>query len=620
MKIILSLSLLLLSLNSFALKFEIEKKVKNGFQVTNERRTHSPSGRRYRRNVRFAKQLYISDKTERYLKYQLKQIRDKLPVDFFKIKKIKIVPTVYHNQPKDKPITGRYIPRSNTLEVNYKYLFKGYEIKLLRVLIHEISHAYEEEIAHVSIQEKFLYLAGWHRKGLIFKWKTRRNFMNHRSPDPYEFTNPAEAFAVNMEYFLLDPQYQCRRPLLNKYLSVELLTIPFWDEDGTACEEMLTFPLNTGDRVTWWKMDPKKLYEVHYLLADEGSAAMSLFGHSMIRLVMCAPHRKEVSQECLKDIEYHRVLSYRANITDTYINTWKGLVGGYNSQMFVYPMVSIINEYTRDEFRNLISVPLDLRRFEKYDFVKKMQEEAWAYRGRYQFITQNCATETLDFFKAIIDRMAFRQQYSLTPRGVLDIFHDFGITYRPAQFSEDKEWKISKSYLIESKHEKYQSFFDKVKKYTRFAEMKKYLQESTAEERKTMIEELERDEAKSDVYAGMYILEKYINILRQRSLQNDIIKYAESPEGAKELKEIIGNKLDFLKNQLPKEKLGYGIPIPAEFEEIKNYVDKKNQITGIDPDKIFNTLNKQFGPKIEEANLGKANEKRLKILTITAGS
>src|SRR5690606_21906546 len=37
-----------------------------------------------------------------------------------------------------------------------------------------------------------------------------------RSPDPYELTDPEEFVAVNMEYFLLDPAYACRRPALHR--------------------------------------------------------------------------------------------------------------------------------------------------------------------------------------------------------------------------------------------------------------------------------------------------------------------------------------------------------------------------------------------------------------------
>ena len=617
MKAFILMSLCFVSFNSYALRFTIEKRVKNGYVIETQSATHSRSGRRMRQGVRTARPLYISDQTFRYLSFQLNKIKKKLPVDFNKIRQLKIVPAKINQDDATRPITGRYHSRSNTIEINYKYLFKGYEQNLLRALVHEISHAYEEEVAHVSFKEKFLYLAGWHKRGVVFKWKSRRNFLNYRSPDPYEFTNTAEAFAVNMEYFLLDPKYQCRRPLLNNYLSIELLEIPFWDEDGTACTPMLDFPVQMGDRVGWWKLDPKKLYEVHYLLADKGSAAESSFGHSMLRLVMCAPSRKEVSRECVKDIEHHMVLSYRANITDTIMSYWKGITGGYDSQLFIYPMVSIIKEYTRDEFRNLISVPLRLRVFERQDFIRKMQEEVWAYRGRYRFITQNCATETLDFFKPIIDRMSFRTQYSLTPYGVLDILHKFGMTYLPAVNSNNERWKVENTFLIKSEKQSYINYFNKIKRFTRYDEFDEYIKEASIQERMRVIDELERHNVKTDVYSGMFLLEKYINILRNKKLQSDIIKYTVSDDGPQELKQLVARKQDFLKNQFPKEKLGYGIPLPEEFEQLKNFVKSKNDVVSVDPQTVFRIVNRRFSSQIDEWQKGKENEKRLQALVLT---
>jgi Mlc titration factor MtfA (ptsG expression regulator) len=40
---------------------------------------------------------------------------------------------------------------------------------------------------------------------------------DRRSPDIYETSSPLEFVAVNMEYFLLDPSYACRRPSLYRY-------------------------------------------------------------------------------------------------------------------------------------------------------------------------------------------------------------------------------------------------------------------------------------------------------------------------------------------------------------------------------------------------------------------
>lgn len=600
---------------SFALKFYIQKEVKNAYWNPKKVYASKPAVNIRLRHQAFQKRkrLYISDQTFKYLSHQLKVVKEKLPVGFSKIKKLTIVPTYYKQEKGIDAQHGKYRSSSNSIEINYKFLYKGYEDKLIKTLIHEISHAYEEEVEHISIREKFLYLAGWHRKGVVFKWQTRRNFLNYRSPDPYEFTNPAEAFATNMEYFLTDPTYKCRRPLLNNYLSVELLHIPFWDEEY-PCEEMLDFPMTNGDKIVWWKLDPKRIYEVHYLLADEGSAAMSLFGHSMIRVVMCAPHRSVVNKECLKDIEHHFVLSYRANITDTFINTIKGFFGGYQSQLFVYSMFSVMNEYNRDEFRNLISVPIELNQFQMQDFVRKMQEEIYAYRGRYQFVTQNCATETLDFFKAFIDTMSFRSAFSLSPRGALDIFHEFGMTYKPAQFHKSEEWRTKNGYFFKSQKEEYQKYFDLFKRYTRYKDLEKYLTESTSAERSRTIWHLRHNLGTKEQYTAMYFLEKFIKILRNRNFQNKIIQFAEDKNGAKVLKELVEQKIEAVRQQYPKKRIGYGIPLPAEFEHLRNYTNESHNKVNIDPKLVVEAIKSNFPDDLVDQDQIDANLKELKSI------
>nr|GFD54812.1 hypothetical protein [Tanacetum cinerariifolium] len=47
--------------------------------------------------------------------------------------------------------------------------------------------------------------------------REERNGQVARSPDIYEISSPLEFVAVNMEYFLLDPAYACRRPALYDY-------------------------------------------------------------------------------------------------------------------------------------------------------------------------------------------------------------------------------------------------------------------------------------------------------------------------------------------------------------------------------------------------------------------
>lgn len=111
----------------------------------------------------------------------------------------------------------------------------------------------------------------------------------YAAPDPYELSSPKEFIAVNMEYFLLDPSYACRRPALNHYLREHF----GWAPQQSACEKSLPF-LNAGNdfaRQPLGEIDPERVYEVDYLLAEANQNWVSRWGHSMLRLVICAPGR-----------------------------------------------------------------------------------------------------------------------------------------------------------------------------------------------------------------------------------------------------------------------------------------------------------------------------------------
>ena len=59
--------------------------------------------------------------------------------------------------------------------------------------------------------------------------RSSHNAFSDRSPDGYELASPVEFVAVNLEYFLLDPAYACRRPALYHYFAAH-----FGDEPPQA--------------------------------------------------------------------------------------------------------------------------------------------------------------------------------------------------------------------------------------------------------------------------------------------------------------------------------------------------------------------------------------------------
>lgn len=92
---------------------------------------------------------------------------------------------------------------------------------LKATIINELAHMYDHKMKN-SKDAEFLNIAGRYKNGLIFKRRKNLNEDQGRSPDPYEFKSGAESFAVNMEHFLLDPNYKCRRPTFYEYYSKKL--------------------------------------------------------------------------------------------------------------------------------------------------------------------------------------------------------------------------------------------------------------------------------------------------------------------------------------------------------------------------------------------------------------
>src|SRR5450830_1864292 len=127
-------------------------------------------------------------------------------------------------------------------------------------------------------------------------------------------------------------------------------------------------------------VDPERVYEIDYLLAEANQNLVSRWGHSMLRLVICAPGRPR-GPDCRLDLDQHLVLSYRAFVGDVQLSSWDGLVGKYPSRLFVLPLAQVIDEYTKTELRGLASVPLKLTRREIEDTVEHAAEMHWSYDG-----------------------------------------------------------------------------------------------------------------------------------------------------------------------------------------------------------------------------------------------
>lgn len=286
----------------------------------------------------------------------------------------------------------------------------------VRALIHELAHRYDRAATGgVSHDPRFLDLAGWPRKPWPWGGRGADNRMTERSPDAYELTRPAEFFAVNLEDFLLDAQYACRRPALARYFA-ERFDVPI---DNSACAAGVAFvaPAAAHQPSQLLQLDPARIYAVDYLLAEGNQQPMSRWGHSMLRLVICAPHRAP-GPDCRLDLAYHQVLSFRAFVGDVQISSWRGLTGSYPSRLFVLPLDQVIDEYTRTELRGLQSLPLRLDAGEIAALVERAAQLHWSYDGRYYFLGNNCAVESWRLLQDGVPRLSAMPLRGITPTGL----------------------------------------------------------------------------------------------------------------------------------------------------------------------------------------------------------
>ena len=322
-------------------------------------------------------------------------------------------------------------------------------------LIHELAHVLDRGPAGgLSRDPRLLDLAGWQLRPLRLGLRGRHNPFTDRSPDRYELQDPGEFVAVNLEWFLLDPEYACRRPALARYFAARF----DWWPPAADCAPGLLFLQAGADAAAagFEQIDPVRVYAVDYLLAEGNEAPMSRWGHSMLRLVICAPGRTP-GPDCRLDLQYHRVLSFRAFVDDVQISSWRGLTGRYPSRLFLLPLDQVIDEYTQIELRGLRSIPLALQPGDIAGLLERAAQLHWSYDGRYYFIDNNCAVETWRLLQGGVPRLAALPLRSITPTGLLRKLQRSGVA--DASVLADRDAALRDGYYFESAQARYRQMF-----------------------------------------------------------------------------------------------------------------------------------------------------------------
>ena len=423
----------------------------------------------------------------------------------------------------------------------------------------------------LSDDPRLLDLAGWQQYVGRRGEREQHNRQVARSPDLYEISSPKEFVAVNMEYFLLDPSYACRRPALYRYYKERFGWAP---PARDTCSNTFAF-LNAGNdfaKQPLGQVDPERVYAVDYLLAEANQNWVSRWGHSMLRLVICAPGRPR-GPYCRLDLDQHLVLSYRAFVGDVQLSSWDGLVGKYPSRLFVLPLAQVIDEYTKTELRSLASVPLNLSRKEIEEVVEHAAEMHWSYDGNYFFLSNNCAVESLKLLRSGSNNKQLIGLDSIMPNGLLEVLKGRGLA--DTSVLDNPKEALRLGYRFDSFRDRYQAMFDVLKKQLPIKQttVEDWLSLS-AEERRQWFER-----ADLRTSAALLLLEQ-ASYRRQLLLAQDEVK--QRYLGARELEnggmdkanatlqEILANS-GFLSR--PAELLdsrGYGLPQPSEFKRLQD--------------------------------------------------
>ncbi len=427
----------------------------------------------------------------------------------------------------------------------------------------------------LSDDPRLLDLAGWAQQVGRRGAREQTNAQIARSPDRYELSNPREFVAVNLEYFLLDPSYACRRPSLHGYFREH-----FGWQPATVQPCETGYPiLNAGrdfGRTPLLRLDPERVYQVDYLFAEANDAWVSRWGHSMLRLVICKPGRVP-GPECRLDLDQHLVLSFRAIVDDVQLSSWDGLTGVYPSRLFVLPLDQVIEEYTKVELRGLASVPLKLTRKQIAQLVARSAELHWSYDGDYYFLSNNCAVETLKLLRSGTARSELVALDSILPNGLLELLIHRGLA--DASVLEDPREALRLGYRFDSYRDRYQAMFAVLRERLALTQqdVEQWLA-LPARERSRWIDSADLRAAAAMLLVEQAALRRHL-LLAQDELKNRYLsgrgQDASLERADSALKEILASS-GYLSR--PAELLdgnGYGLPQPSEWTRLERESEER---------------------------------------------
>jgi hypothetical protein len=258
----------------------------------------------------------------------------------------------------------------------------------------------------------------------------------------------------------------------------------------------------------------------------------------------------------------------------------------------------VLDEYNRDELRDLVSYPLKLSVKEREDFITKVKEEHWNYRGAYKFVNNNCAVESYDLLRSSLENSQLNKNSSFTPNGVLEDLDK--MEFLSIADKEIETFKAQTDQLLLA----YKSAYDyKAKSEKADKEsVAKFIESSTLTQRFSRYQQFTKTKIpSSDLNAELHLLKERLvtassfsvmeqqiyrtKALKLRKLVAEKLMKSDDPrvqDLIKSAKGILGKGMtDFSKD-------GYGIPFKEEMvskedaqSSTENNVEVLNQISEV---------------------------------------
>ena len=323
-----------------------------------------------------------------------------------------------------------------------------------------------------------------------------------------------ERFIAEAQKYFLSPEYICTEPAKAMYFD-RFFAQNKLDFASDDCQ--IDYDIEFEFKQRKWKksIEPSRIYQIHYLLADKGETMASRFGHSMFRLVICSPERKRVSEKCMRDTKHHLVISFAGVVNDFIVNQAAGVFGKYDAKIHFLTLDQTLLQYQRSELRSLSSYPLELDREQIREFVYRTLNYKNNYRGKYKYFSNNCAQLSFELVRYLEKDRRVNPLILLSPRQLLARLIKEGFIVQAEMTVEER--KKTGHY--------FESYGKEMRKWLRALNISWSVEEFIAlpaEQRKEVyLAELEDN---IDKYAVILLLEKVGIYIKDRALKNKVDK------------------------------------------------------------------------------------------------